>query len=67
MIIEDEQTLNLEPSFDVKDNITFRTRLLFEDYVEGTTQIENHDSDYNLWNDLTKHLWQFEGQQLTLK
>jgi hypothetical protein len=48
MIIEDEQNLNLEPSFDVRENITFKTRLSLEDYVEGTTQIENHDSHNNL-------------------
>jgi len=59
--IEDGQNLNLEPSFDVRENITFRIRLLFEDYVEGTTQIENHDSHYNIWNDLIKHLWQLKG------
>ncbi len=28
----------------------------FEDYVESTTQIENHDFHYNLWNDLIKYL-----------
>jgi hypothetical protein len=61
MTIEDEQNLNLEPSFDVRENITFKTRRSFEDYVEGTIQIENHDSHYNLWNDLIKHLWQLKG------
>jgi hypothetical protein len=37
----------LEPTFDVRENITFRRGISFEDYVEGTTQIENNDSHYN--------------------
>jgi hypothetical protein len=62
MTIEDEQNLNLERSFHMKDNITFRNGLSFEDYAKSTTQIENHDSHYNLQNDFIKHLWQLKGK-----
>jgi hypothetical protein len=48
--------MNLEPSFDVRENITFLRALSFEDYVESTTQIENHNFHCNLWNDLIEHL-----------
>jgi hypothetical protein len=48
MTIKGEYNLNLEPSFDAKENITFRRGLSFEDYVESTIQIENYDSHYNL-------------------
>lgn len=57
MTIKDEYNLNLEPSFDVKGNITFKRGLSFEDYVESATQIENYDFHYNFQNDLIKHLW----------
>jgi len=61
MTIEDEQNLNLEWSFDMKDNITFKRGLSFEDYVKRITQIENHDSHYNLQNDFIEHLWQLKS------
>jgi hypothetical protein len=44
MTIDDEHNLNLEPSFDVKENTTFKKRISFENYFKGTTQIEIHDS-----------------------
>jgi hypothetical protein len=61
MTIEDEQNLNLELSFNMKVNITFKKGLSFEDYVKCTTQIENHDSHYNHQNDFIEHLWQLKG------
>ncbi len=54
MKMEYEHNLNLEPSFDVKENTTFKKWLSFEDYVKNATQIENHDFHYNLQNDLKK-------------
>jgi hypothetical protein len=59
--IENDQILKLEPSLDVRKNITFKRGLSFEDHVEGTIQIENHDFHSNLQNDLIKHLWQLKG------
>ncbi len=47
MTIEDEHNLNLEPSFDVKENTTLKKRISFENYFKGTTQIEIHDFHYN--------------------
>jgi hypothetical protein len=47
MTIKDEHNLNLEPSFDVKENTTFKKRISFENYFKGTTQIEIHDFHYN--------------------
>jgi hypothetical protein len=38
----------LEPSLDVKGNITFRRGLSFEDYVESAIQIENYNFHYKL-------------------
>jgi hypothetical protein len=61
MIIEDEYNLNLEPSFDVGKNITFKRGFLFEDYVESVIQIENYNFHYNLQNDFIEHLWQLKG------
>jgi len=43
MTIDDEHNLNLEPSFDVKENITFKKGISFENYFKGTTQIEIYD------------------------
>jgi hypothetical protein len=48
--------MNLEPSFDVSENLTFWRAFSSEDYVQSTTQIENRDFHYNIWNDLVEHL-----------
>ncbi len=61
MTIENEQNSKLEPSLDVRNNITFKRRLSFENHVEGTIQIENHDFHYNLQIDLIEHLWHLKG------
>ncbi len=61
MTIENEQNLKLEPSLDVRNNITFKRGLSFEDHVEGTIQIENHYFHYNLQIDLIEHLWHLKG------
>jgi hypothetical protein len=41
----------------MKNNITFKKGLSFEDYAKSTIQIENHDPHYNPQNDFIEHLW----------
>ncbi len=58
LIIEDESNYNLEPSFDVRYNVShLRWELFFEDYYQGTNEIENVIAHYDFQNDLVKHLW----------
>jgi hypothetical protein len=62
LIIEDESNCNLEPLFDVGSNVSHLKRgLSFEEYCQGTTQIENVVIHYNLKNDLVEHLWAEKG------
>jgi hypothetical protein len=54
LIIEDESNCNLEPLFDVGSNVSHsKEGLSFEGYLQGTTQIENVVTHYNL----VKHFW----------
>jgi hypothetical protein len=49
LIIEDESTYNLEHLFDVGYNVShLKQGLSFEDHFQGTTQIENVVTHYNL-------------------
>jgi len=60
LMIENES--NYKPLFDVGSNVSHLKRgLLFEDYCQGTTQIEDVVTHYNLKNDLVKHLWAQKG------
>jgi hypothetical protein len=48
----------LKPLFDVGSNVShLKQQFIFEDYCQGITQIEDVAIDYNLKNDLVKHLW----------
>jgi hypothetical protein len=58
LIMEDESNCNLEYLFNVGSNVShLKQGLSFEDYYQGTTQIENVATHYNLRNDLVEHLW----------
>jgi hypothetical protein len=58
LIIEDESNYNLEPSFDVRYNVSqLRWELFSEDYYQGTNEIENVIAHYDFQNDLVKRLW----------
>jgi hypothetical protein len=58
LMIENESNCNLKPLFDVGSNVLHLKRgLFFEDYCQGTTQIEDVAINYNLKNDLVEHLW----------
>ncbi len=49
---------NYKSLFDVGSNVSHSKRgLFFEDYCQGTTQIEDVATHYNFKNDLIKHLW----------
>jgi hypothetical protein len=62
LTIEDESKCNLEPLFDVGSNVShLKRRLSFEDYYQGTTQIENVATHYNFRIDIVKHLWAQKG------
>jgi hypothetical protein len=44
--------------FDVGSNVSqLKQGLFFENYRQGTTQIENVATHYNFKNDLVDHLW----------
>ncbi len=65
LIIEDESNCNLEPLFNFGSNVShLKWRLSFEDYHQGTTQIENVATHYNLKNDLVEHLWAWKGNNV---
>jgi len=49
LIIEDESNCNLEHLFDVGSNVShLKQGLSFEDHFQGTTQIDNVVTHYNL-------------------
>jgi hypothetical protein len=62
LIIEDESNCILEPLFDVGSDVShLKQGLYFENYCQGTTQIENMAIYYNFRNDLVEHLWAQKG------
>jgi hypothetical protein len=63
MIIEDERSEdNLEPLFEIGDDVEIPRDLSFQTLVTGTEELENLDQPYNLKGDLVKHLWTLKGK-----
>jgi hypothetical protein len=63
MIIQDENGLELEPFFDrgIRGG-RMGGGLSFEEFRNGTIQIENSTTHFALRNDLIEHLWQKKGE-----
>ncbi len=56
MIIEGEDDLVLELAIKLHDKIQMKKILTFAKYVEGTNEIENQQTHYNLKNGLFDHI-----------
>jgi hypothetical protein len=61
MVIKDEEDLVLEPIVKLFNNIQMKRGLTFAKYIEGTNEIKNQQTHYNLKNDLIDHLYTFKG------
>jgi hypothetical protein len=57
-IIEYESDSHLDPLFEISNDwLWMRRRLPFQNFRQGTLQIENTNMYYKLWGDLIEHLW----------
>ncbi len=58
IIIEHESGSHLDLLFDINnDQPWMRRRLPFQNFKQGTLQIENTNMYYKLWGDIIEHLW----------
>jgi hypothetical protein len=61
MIIEDERDCNFESLFDLTNVEQLQLKFTFQTHMEGTSELENSQTHFNMKLNLVEHLWVMKG------